>query len=139
MIYVCQMPACADSPCAGKVNCGTVWCARCKLDPFSLVLVQLADRGGLPVLVSLSETDDAWLRDLRAASMRCMALLSTADALKLRLADAGALPLLCTAGKPSLLAATLLCLLVPTSCRPPTGHCCLHGDPLPLHDLNAPR
>jgi len=60
--------------------------------------MQLADRGGLPVLVELSETDDAWLRDLRAASMRCLALLSTAEALKLRLADAGALPLLCTAG-----------------------------------------
>ncbi len=54
------------------------------------------------MLVDLSATDDAWLRDLRAASMRCLALLSTADALKPRLADAGALPLLCTAGKPSL-------------------------------------
>ena len=48
--------------------------------------------------MELSETDDAWLRDLRAASMRCLALLSTAEALKLRLVDAGALPLLCTAG-----------------------------------------
>ena len=52
------------------------------------------------MLVELSDTDDAWSRDLRAASMRCLALLSTADALKPRLADAGALPLLCTAGKP---------------------------------------
>lgn len=63
------------------------------------VLLQLADRGGLPVLVELGASDDAWLRDLRAASMRSLALLSTADALKPRLADAGALPLLCTAGK----------------------------------------
>jgi hypothetical protein len=53
------------------------------------------------VLVELSETEDAWLRDLRAASMRCLALLSTADALKPRLAHARALPLLCSAGVPS--------------------------------------
>ena len=71
-------------------------------------MLQLADRGGLPVLVELSDTDDAWLRDLRAASMRCLALLSTADALKLRLADAGALPLLCTAGELPLPLAALL-------------------------------
>ena len=54
------------------------------------------------MLVELSETEDAWLRDLRAASMRCLAQLSTADALKPRLARAGALPLLCSAGLPSL-------------------------------------
>ena len=41
------------------------------------------------MLVELAESDDAWLRDLRAASTRCLALLSTADALKPRLADAG--------------------------------------------------
>ena len=62
--------------------------------------LQLADRGGLPVLVELAESDDAWLRDLRAASTRCLALLSTADALKPRLAAAGVLPLLCHAGTP---------------------------------------
>ena len=50
------------------------------------------------MLVDLAESDDAWLRDLRAASTRCLALLSTADALKPRLADAGVLPLLCHAG-----------------------------------------
>ena len=50
------------------------------------------------MLVELAESDDAWLRDLRAASTRCLALLSTADALKPRLADAGVLPLLCHAG-----------------------------------------
>lgn len=60
--------------------------------------MQLADRGGLPVLVELAESDDAWLRDLRAASTRCLALLSTADVLKPRLVDAGVLPLLCHAG-----------------------------------------
>ena len=53
------------------------------------------------MLVELSETEDAWLRDLRAASMRCLALFSTADALKPRLAHAGALHLLCSAGVPS--------------------------------------
>ena len=50
------------------------------------------------MLVELAESDDAWLRDLRAASTRCLALLSTTDALKARLADAGVLPLLCHAG-----------------------------------------
>jgi hypothetical protein len=42
--------------------------AHSMIDTRSLHL-QLADRGGLPVLVGLSETDEAWLRDLRAASM----------------------------------------------------------------------
>ena len=60
--------------------------------------MQLAERGGLPVLVALAQSEDVVLRDLQAASTRCLALLSTSDALKPRLAAAGLLPLLCSAG-----------------------------------------
>lgn len=59
---------------------------------------QLAERGGLQVLVQLAQTDDVVLRDLCVASMRCLASLSTADALKPRLASAGLPPLLYSAG-----------------------------------------
>ena len=51
------------------------------------------------MLVDLAQTDHVVLRDLRAAATRCLALLSTSDALKPRLAAAGVLPLLCSAGK----------------------------------------
>lgn len=61
--------------------------------------MQLAERGGLPVLIALAQSEDVVLRDLQAASTRCLALLSTSDALKPRLAAAGLLPLLCSAGK----------------------------------------
>ena len=77
------------------------------------------------MLVDMSATDDAWLRDLRAASMRCLALLSTADALKPRLADAGALPLLCTAGKSSL--PILTCLDPQSSAKVPLSEPKLPG------------
>jgi hypothetical protein len=50
------------------------------------------------VLVDLAQTDHVVLRDLRSAATRCLALLSTSDALKPRLAAAGVLPLLCSAG-----------------------------------------
>ncbi|BDA48009.1 probable protein FAN at N-terminal half [Coccomyxa sp. Obi] len=62
---------------------------------------ELAERGGLPVLVALAQSEDVVLRDLQAASTRCLALLSTSDALKPRLAAAGLLPLLCSAAHPS--------------------------------------
>lgn len=60
--------------------------------------VQLAERGGLLVLVGLAQGDDVVLRDLQAAATRALALLSTSDALKPRLAQVGVLPLLCSAG-----------------------------------------
>ena len=50
------------------------------------------------MLVDLAQTDHVVLRDLRSAATRCLALLSTSDALKPRLAAAGVLPLLCSAG-----------------------------------------
>jgi hypothetical protein len=62
--------------------------------------LQLADRGGLAVLVALAQTSDVVLRDLKVASMRCLASLSTSDDLKPRLASSGLLPLLVTAGAP---------------------------------------
>ncbi len=51
------------------------------------------------MLIALAQSEDVVLRDLQAASTRCLALLSTSDALKPRLAAAGLLPLLCSAGK----------------------------------------
>ena len=80
---------------------------------------QLAERGGLQVLVQLAQTDDVVLRDLRVASMRCLASLSTADALKPRLAAAGLPSLLYSAGTGYLLFFQNLCdqhflSLVPT-------------------------
>jgi hypothetical protein len=59
------------------------------------------EQGGLRALLGLCSSKDAALRELCAAALRCVALLSTADTLKPVLASAGALPALCAAAAPT--------------------------------------